>query len=206
MYIERIIGFDLREMHIDPAINLDRSDLYNPNVETVLTVDRFRWKSSFFDKETFNSTVPPELGTFNRFWRSLDAMNDFLRQQTIRLEGECWQICITGLVPEEYLEQIYGGPFEIYRIPLEDDPPNSTWKLLGYDVQDDLTFTHGLGQVLLDAQLREEGAKLWAHHLNNYHLFTNQEAAIRFCEWLGEYYPAAGRFMIFGLYYIASIP
>lgn len=219
MVKELIMGFDCREMWRQEAEVKNwenKRQLLNSNVERVLSINRMRWQSVFhsssgknsasLDVETapgYNLTIPVEWMTPNRFWRSLEAMREFLIDHKEEDWRRCWMIGITIVQTPEYL---LGTDDDPIRVPLSEEiEPDQQWTLLGYDVEDSVFFNRGLGTSWTE-EYETERRKLWGTRLNQYHLFSRQEDALEYASWHTAVDPGLDTLLVFGLYLIQEIP
>ena len=218
MLKELVLGFDCREMWLPEAEVKnwqDKSWLLNRSAERLLFVGRIWWKSVFvpYDGKAslsaqaatalgYNLTIPVEWLTYNEYWRDLKAMTEFITHHKDEYKKRCWMICITVVQTIEYLKNVEPGEFRVP--PVENLEPEQIWTLLGYDVEDSLSFTGGLGMTWVEEYQRER-RELWGPRLNQYHLFSNQEDALEYATYHIKINSGIGTLLVFGLYLIQEV-
>jgi hypothetical protein len=176
MLPELLMGFDIRvsPSTFDPESKFSRCwPGMVGKVDSPLTVDREVWKSlvdvthmrqlsDSFMKMYSDSTTP------NGYWSDMTVMNQYFAEQNSKVT--CWTIAIT--VVQTFTYQYHNVPGSMAVPPVLDKTPDSEWQLLGYDVEDGLSFYGGiLDQWPEPLQTNRE--KLWGGQLNQYHLFPS---------------------------------
>jgi hypothetical protein len=223
MYIEKVIGFDGREMWIPKTENGTKEYQENHlrlDVEKVLTVTQERWPSIFisshshFDGKLIGVASGYELSIPNGheslgiggLWSNLNKMIAFVESNSKHYQRKCWLIAITIVETPFYLDSSQdtkGRALYLIQKPqpimVSPDEPDTSWIRLGYDVQDAF-YTEGLGDTNYDLETRAE----WGQKMNKYHLFDSQEFANLYSQWQEnkENHP----YFVYGIYLVKEFP
>lgn len=232
MYRLEMVGFDARELWLDIASQWDTQArhifLLRQDVLKPLSADSYVWYSVFDEKNTpriwkDKSLQPIYLSdewriTFleNRHlsaseiyrphgvWTNLDAMIDYLNKNW----QDNWKPCAIIAVQE-----VFPLDSEVdkddFKPPIEPNQVQSDWILLGYDVADYDLFS-GLADGGLQDELRAKIKPEWVDNLNDYHLFTNPQAAFDYVEFANTRIPTHMPFYVYAVYLVqlvrASLP
>lgn len=219
MYQELVIGYDCREVWSPGNDSLPQSDklhLLRPDIERALSIQKHIWNTVFVSEHSFSSNEQSGVASacnltisreheFWGFWNDLEKMCASLKENIREYKRPCWMISVSVVKTTKYdywlsiaTEEHVQVPQPIYTHPSEVD---SKWTFLGYDVQDGY-FAEGLGGVYSD-EIQEFHRATWGKDLNKYHLFTDQERASTYSDWMEE---AEHRpFFVFGLYMIDQL-
>ena len=218
---EFILGYDIRFHHKagdEGHISKEERDevLLNPEVEWPLSVDTFVWPSIFMyedegDVYQYQNEESIYLKTRNiqqeRFylWQDFDEMTKSINYIDILERNVGIPIAISVHLSEE---QIKGYAFNetfwsrIKTSSLFGKTLSGRWKLIGYDVADDV-LRSGLSALHFGGFNQEEKPEIvkeWAHFLNEHGLFIELDGAMRFAEFMDKLEPGHAPFYAFGLY------
>lgn len=207
MLPELFMGFDIRvsPSTFDPESKFSRCwPGMVGKVNSPLTVDREVWKS-LVDvthmrqlSDSFMKTYSDST-TLNGYWSDMNVMNQYFEEQNSKVKS--WTIAIT--VVQTFTYQYHNVPGRMAVPPVLDKTPDSEWHLLGYDVEDGLSFYDGiLDQWPEPLQINRE--KLWGGQLNQYHLFSEQSVANGYAEYHYSNHQGFGPQLVYGLYLIES--
>jgi hypothetical protein len=185
---ERILGYDIREMWYEDQFDLIKHGRFKKMLSTAGSL----W-GSLFDQGDCPDLVGPErekygLGTvelpellvvgMNRpFWTDLGAMLDYAQTHAPRSGRLYWIVAITICLedPEQELKEREEWPYYSEPVPgnLQDD-----WVLVGYDVTS--CYSESMISGELGPGLESGDPCEFAHHLNQYLLFSSIAKAEEF--------------------------
>jgi hypothetical protein len=230
VYKEAIIGFDCREMWLPNVESwteeVREQTLLRQDIERRLSAGKPQWNSLFVFKNVRVDGRPVgsipdtelEIPTDHiadytaGFWSNLDAMRIFMNDHSVGIgQKPYWMIAITLVETpscQTYLQDKKQNIFGDLHNPLfQTRPPviDSQWIFLGYDVEDDPpSMWEGLNDGGYGGDMQQELREKYGKHLNQYHLFDEQEPANEYCKliesWEGHPY------FVYGLYLIEKYP
>lgn len=194
---EQLLGFDIREMwsQMDATWSESRKDTYllRTDVTKVLSVDSLVWPKVVLgvDKNVRAPTQWRDLG----LWDNLQHLREHLEQNRDAVQHSYQVIGITLLRDVLPLQEQ-----EIWALLAPTVPAslNKEWTFLGYDIADD-GFISGLsdcGYEASELHLRNG----WSRYLNDWHLFTEREQAIKFKRMTDQRVAEHAPFYVYGLY------
>lgn len=200
---ELLLGFDAREMWLDPhdywpdarkKMYLLRSDVAKP-----LSTDTAVWRT-VFDADT-PLQKPEWIGPMMGLWDNLASLQEYMDSAWSARTHPYWLIAVTlqqeGRESDNLLER-YARTTDIllaFRDP--------TWVLLGYDVSDQwlLSGLSNCGYGTNEAELQTL-RETYASSLNEHHLFASLKSAVDFMQLSDERVPEHAPFFVFGLWLI----
>jgi len=194
---EQLLGFDIREMgsHMDAIWSPSRKDTYllRTDVTKVLSVDRYVWPkvAPGVDKKVRAPTQWRDLG----LWENLQQLREYLQQNRDAVQQPYQVIAITLLPDALTVEEQEIWALLAPTVPASLD---KEWAFLGYDIADE-GFISGLSNCAYEPSelhLRDG----WNPYLNDQHLFTEKEQAIKFKRMTDQRVPEHAPFCIYGLY------
>jgi len=195
-YSEQILGYDAREMYDydfkemynieNGHIGLLKSDIVKP-----ITVDQDLWYSL---PQAVNEQFDDWVGANYNTWPDLHQLEAFISTKRHLFAFPFWTIAISRFVPE--FEAIEGSP---KLCECEPNHPMPHWQFVGFDIAD--MYFEGIlvgSQFKASESDRDKIVEL-AKYLNEYHLFTNIEAASEYLHYVPttEWKP-----IIYGIYKI----
>ncbi len=207
MSVEQIVGFDAREMWQDfsnsflwPASRRE-SMLIRQDIVKPLSTQTYVWPS-VFDILTQIDNGEPRLyqdsrlkkpgwiGTLN-LWENLQVLEDHLTAGWGHNWEPCWLIAITVL-PKTFSteEQTY---WHTQLVPTVPTIPDDNWPFLGFDLSDGYLLSGLMGCG------HSEADKALIPYLNDYHLFTDLNQALKFREDINAEDAGHAPFFVFGL-------
>jgi hypothetical protein len=223
MYIEKVIGFDGREIWIPKTENDTKEyheNLLRLDIEKKLTVAQEKWQSIFISSRShwdgkiigvapgYELSIPnghESLG-IGGLWGNLNEMIAFVRSNSKHYQRKCWLIAITIVETPGYLDPSQDTEGRALYLMQKPQPsmvnpaePYQSWIRLGYDVQDAF-YTEGLGDTNYELETRAE----WGREINKYHLFDSQEVADLYSQWQEnkENHP----YFVYGIYLVEEFP
>lgn len=207
---EALLGFDAREMFIDPArIWGDarrRQYLLRLDVPKPLSADPLVWPSVFGaglpDDERIRlclDAMPVRgwHGPNGSLWENFDQIRDALAHVRSELH---WLIAVSWPPTSAVSESVAGMP--PYREPTVPSVRDIQWTLLGFDVGD-AGFTSGLSNCAYDPAGSESFRQRWTTELNEHHLFTDFGKAGAFKEIMALRAPEHAPSFVYALWRIA---
>lgn len=202
MYIEKVVGFDAREMyfgreHWTPE---RRQKFLLKDVEKPLSVDPVVWRSLFdIASPSFSLNAWPSVrgdGLY-RTWGNLNYVMQAVNDWKTSLQP-CWVIGITIFADETEQENIEA--YVDWSInPIEID---ESWRLLGYDVADGsaISFLSNAGR----GDEMPQNRITWGTYLNEHHLFSDETKSQAYADMCEVRETLHGPYAVFGLYLIRS--
>jgi hypothetical protein len=211
---EKLLGFDARA-HLEAASQWDRErrDSYLlRDVPHPLSVGVFTWPSLFDTGQggalsiserqrlSLSGISTPEwIGANAGIWDNLILMRDCLAANSSRIHIAYSVIAISWLSRDALQKASELGP---YVEPTNPRKVSKEWEFLGYDIADG-SFVSGLSECAYDpgeiGRLRIE----WAAHLNENHLFADNDFAFEFAQLSNNRVAEHAPFHVYGLYRIA---
>ena len=197
---ERIVGFDAREMWLDPALSWTekrRADfLFRPDVPKPLSTDTVVWPSVFDLNE---NTRPP--GCFGH-QDLCEQLADVQVHLASVQPGRCYVIAITVFTSSPSEAQEWDELTSTTTPATRDD----SWTFLGFDVSDQwllsgLSNCGFLPEVEDVASLRAR----WGPQLNQHHLFDSLDAATAFKDVSNVRVQEHAPFFVFGLWLVQEM-
>ena len=198
MYEEMVIGFDVREMWLEPealTVHENWKDIFllRKQIKKVLTTGN-SWPSVFdVDDQLDELDVPRWHGGLKN---NLQKMEDYVTMGWGSQWKPCWITAVTKLVDSEWKQMMHQEGYPINPRDLDEN-----WTLLGYDVSNEwlLSGLSGLGYYPEEVQTL---GKNWGRYLNEYHLLTDLQQAIDFQKMTDERVADHAPFFVYGLYLI----
>ncbi|HSI75133.1 MAG TPA: hypothetical protein VK957_04545 [Lunatimonas sp.] len=180
---EKLIGFKCGEMEKDflETWDLQRRKLYllSDKISKPLSVDNSVWENA----------IEVENPNIYGLWKDLSLLN----RKTEKINFDLWRAAVTILLSDQnqsrepLIESIVTNP---------ENMQNLSTDFLGYDVADD-ALTSGL----MNCGYTEPDEKMdWASQINEYHLFSSRDAAIKFKTYSDKRIPEHAPFRVFGIY------
>jgi len=211
---EVLIGYDARTMYDVPdwtwTPERRANYLLRHDVERPFSTDVMVWPDVFSADKL---TVPDWHGIRQETWADLANMKQHIHDGWGDDWKPCRMIAITMLRQHEserwpmfgYIPQEDGGqiPFG-YEDAVKHLAPRTlddTWSLLGYDVSDPFLLSGLMNCGYVSDSLRER----FAGYLNDYHLFTDLDAAFEFRAMSNERVREHAPFYVYGIYWHSSI-
>ena len=203
-FSELLIGFDAREMWLDPQgywpDSRKKTYLLRYDVVRPLSTDTAVWRT-VFDADT--SLQRPEwIGPMMGLWDNLATLQEYMDTAWSARTQPYWLIAVTLQQDARETDNLlvrYARASEI--IPALRDP---AWALLGYDVSDQWLLS-GLSNLSWGNGSPGEVQAIsekYLPSLNEYHLFTSVESAAKFIPLAEEEARAHAPFFVFGLWLI----
>ena len=211
---ERLLGFDVREMWLDPDDLWDAARrqryLLRLDVRKPLSGDTLVWPSAFDSGQGIGLPaeqrerlqlagipLPGYTGPNAGLWENAADMLRFLtdNQTTHRT---CAVIGVSWWPDKDFAEGGPFGPYPANTVPAARDP---MWTLLGYDVGDG-SLLSGLANCGYEPAEAEALRARWAPYLNENHLFTDPARADEFRAISNQRVSAHAPFFVYGLYLI----
>jgi hypothetical protein len=197
MTMERLVGFDAREMWVDPTASWSekrRADyLFRPDVQKPLSTDTVVWPSVFDLNE--NGRPPGCFGHQDL----CDKLTDVQAPLASVQPGRCYVIAITVFTgsTSELQEWDELAPTTT---PAARD---SSWTFLGFDVSDQWLLS-GLSNCGFLPEVEDvSGLRAqWGPQLNQYHLFDSFDAATAFKDLSNVRVQEHAPFFVFGLWLV----
>lgn len=208
---EALLGFDAREMFMDPARTWEsaRREMYllRTNAPKPLSVDSAVWPSLFGEglseaerkRLRLDTMKRPEwTGPNQNLWEDLARMESALGP--LAATPHC-NIAIAWVSADGFSKPAEGpGP---YREKMTPATRNADWVLLGYDVADS-GFISGLSNCRYDPAEVAALRGTWSSHLNEHHLFADVDKALAFKGMTERRVPEHAQFFVFGLWLISQ--
>jgi hypothetical protein len=200
---ELLLGFDAREMWLDPQdywpdsrkkMYLLRYDVVRP-----LSTDTAVWRT-IFDADT-SLHRPQWIGPMMGLWDNVATLQEYLDTAWSVRTLSYWIIAVTlqedGRESENLLQRYARTSTTI---PALRDP---AWALLGYDVSDQwlLSGLSNCGYGTNESEIHTLH-QTYASSLNEHHLFDALKPAVDFMHLSDERVPAHAPFFVFGLWLI----
>lgn len=194
---EQLLGFDSREMWLQMDVTWPESRkaiyLLRADVTKVLSVDSHVWPGAVLGVEK-NVRAPTQWRDLG-LWENLHHLQEYLQQNAAAIQRPYQVIGITLLrtvlpVQEQEMWASLAPPTPASL--------SKEWMFLGYDVADE-GFISGLSNCGYEADelhLRTG----WERYLNEWHLFTQREQAIKFQRMTDQRVEEHAPFCIYGLY------
>ncbi|MEX2512673.1 MAG: hypothetical protein WD398_07200 [Cyclobacteriaceae bacterium] len=180
---EKLIGFKCGEMKKNFFEKWDpqRRKLYllSDKIRKPLSVDNSVWENAI---EVENPSV-------YGLWEDLSLLNI----KTEKIDFDFWRTAITILIldrkqsREPIIESVSTNPKNIQNLSTD---------FLGYDVADD-ALTSGLMNC---GYSDKEEKEVWASQINEYHLFSSRDAAIKFKTYSDHRVSEHAPFRVYGIY------
>lgn len=197
---ERLVGFDAREMWVDPATSWSekrRADfLFRPDVPKPFSTDTVVWPSVF---ELNENTRPPDCFGHQDL---CDQLADVQAHLVSVHRGRCYVIAITVFTSSPSEAQEWD---ELVATATPATRDNS-WTLLGFDVSDQWLLS-GLSNCGFVPEV-EDVASLraqWGPQLNRHHLFDSLDAATAFKDLSNVRVQEHAPFFVFGLWLVQEM-
>ena len=197
---ERIIGFDIREMWLDPEgfWPAARREMFllRTTVAKPLAADPLVWPPALWADRVAAGLFPIE--HLADLYGSIDEARRALLGPPARTQPAS-EVAVTRLIGVGAFRGLSGWPTSQ---PLEELRPPKRSRLLGYDVADD-SLTSGLSNC---GYLPDERAALrgtWSDRLNHHHLFPEPQDALEFCAVTDNRVPEHAPFFVYGLYLLS---
>ncbi len=195
---ERIVGFDAREMWIDPAVSWPEQRragfLFRPDVPKPLSTDTVVWPSVF---DLNNNTRPPDcFGHQDLCDKLADVQSHLASVQAER----CYVIAITVFTSSPSQAQEWDELLVSMTTPPTRD---RSWSFLGFDVSDQwlLSGLSNCGFLPELDDIASQRAK-WGPQLNQHHLFDSLDAATAFKDFSNLRVQEHAPFFVFGLWLV----
>ena len=194
---EQLLGFDIREMwsQMDATWSESRKDTYllRTDVTKVLSVDSIVWPKVVLgvDKNVRAPTQWRDVG----LWENLQQLREYLQQNRDAVQRPYQVIGITLLQDALPVQE---QEIWTWLAPTVPASLNKEWTFLGYDIADE-GFISGLtncGYGASELHLRDG----WRPYLNDWHLFTEREQAIKFKRMTDQRVAEHAPFCVYGLY------
>ncbi|MBA3874887.1 MAG: hypothetical protein H0X30_37650 [Anaerolineae bacterium] len=209
MYVEAMVGFDVREIQSNFAEmwTPDRQALYllRTDLDKPLSTDDMVWLRVFRNVKVDLPTwvwepvlvsaridLPAWVGPRHDTWENLKQMQAFMVEHRAELSPmRYWTIAITQCVSPEEVAAWY---------PIVPPDVAPEWTFLGYDVSDYflLSGLMNCGYQTEDGDLKGQ----WAHKLNRYHLFDKMDDALAFAQFSDGRVKEHAPFFAYGIYVI----
>lgn len=199
---EWLLGFDAREPWPDVGREWDASRreryLLREDVSRPLSVDTSVWPSVFAERSGLHTASPPDWrGPNAPLWDDLSRMRGGLSTLGAGREVPHTLIAVSCFWNGQPAKGSWlGAPYCEPTVPAARD---EGWRFLGFDVADG-GFISGLTNCGYTddeiAALRQR----WAGHLNEHHLFDDEEQALAFRELSDRRVPEHAPFFVFGLF------
>lgn len=199
---EIILGYDLREMSLDPDQTwpLERRDLYllRQDFKKPLSADTIVWPSMFDTDEKLRANQPTWVGYLN-LWDNLERLRETVRQ----VWGATWQP--SWLIAISIVSASIRGHETRWRDNFDSVLPRERaddWLFFGYDVAD-ASLLSGLTNCGYTPQDRRAiNVTEWVPHLNEFHLFNSSERAMAFKTLTDMRVKEHAPFAVYGLYLV----
>jgi hypothetical protein len=197
---ERIVGFDAREMWLDPALHWNEKRrekfLFRPDVTKPLSTDTIVWPS-IFDLE--GNTRPPDCFGHQDLCDKLEDVRAYVRETTGVKVAPCYVIAITLLIDDTNVSEM--SEWDSVIPPTTPSVRDDSWLFLGFDVSDKWLLS-GLSNCgfLSDTENVTDLRNRWSPHLNDVHLFDHLAPATEFKVFTNERVAEHGPFFIFGIW------
>ncbi|HZT44456.1 MAG TPA: hypothetical protein VFA07_19990 [Chthonomonadaceae bacterium] len=215
MIENRLLGFDARVVAFDQTSRMRDMFFLRLDIREPRSTDDLVWPSVFDTRQGIGMTeaerqqwgfvglkVPSWIGPNNGLWEDLERMRDFLAENTSEVRQPYMEIAISCFSDDGFLlAALYGGPYLEPTMPAR---PETSWRLLGFDVSDGSLISGLMDCAYTESELavlREP----WSSHLNEYHLFTDVAKALKFCKLTDKRVPEHAPFFVYGLWEIESI-
>jgi hypothetical protein len=202
---EELIGFDAREMGIEPdaAWNQERRSIYliSTDVDKPLSTDVLVWPP-VLDMEKYLNLYQDSWIEFLNLWSNLSELKKCLISAQEPAEKPSWIIAVTllsGVLSEK--EKATWAPMLPTTVPPR---CNENWPLLGYDISD-LALLSGLSNCGYDEDQIQSLRDRWGPHLNRFHLFTDSYQANEFKLMTDDRVTEHAPFFVYGLYLIEKV-
>jgi hypothetical protein len=207
-----VLGFDAREMLIDPGVAWDQARreqyLLRMDVRKPLSVDCMVWPSLFgpglpeLERQRLGHQAmqfPSWKGPNQDLWDDLSRMQGALGPLAAEPH---WTVAISWVSTDGFAGPPGGaGP---YRETMTPSTISEDWKLLGFDVAD-AGFISGLSNCGYGEDEVTVLRATWASLLNQHHLFTDVKDALAFKLLTDARVPEHAPFFVYGLTLIARI-
>lgn len=193
---EVVVGYDARELWMESNSNWDdarrRNFLMVENVAKPLSIDDDVW----FDVAFLTKTE--EIYGFHwDTWGNLDDVRQLVLEKAAPSQTYAI-IAMTQLFTPEDAARFAQRP--IHPNTLSDD-----WEFLGYDIGAGSMLSGIMNMGFRDDKDKANRTALFAHQLNQHHLFADKESALAFAEWFDNDEPLHGPYEVFGLYLVEKI-
>jgi hypothetical protein len=199
---ERIVGFDAREMWLDPAASWTeqrRTDfLFRPDVPKPLSTDTGVWPSVF---DLNGNTRPPDCFGHQDLCEELAAVQSHLRDKSSVRAGHSYLVAITVLLESTKHTEVQ--EWDALLTPTVPAVRENSWSFLGFDVSDQWLLS-GLSNCgfLPEVEDVSELKRTWGPQLNQHHLFNALAPATAFKNLSNERVKEHAPFFVFGIWLI----
>jgi hypothetical protein len=211
---DRLLGFDVRELWMDPAELWDEERrerfLLRPGASRPLSTDALVWPSAFDTGQGIGLTEPERqrlglagiptpiwIGPNPGLWEDLDAMQRHFLQHRAATRSHA-TIAVSWFSDAGFEDAGEVGPYLEPVVPPERDP---AWSLLGYDVADG-SFVSALSNCGYSPEQVSYLRRRWGELLNASHLFADPEPAFRFRDLSNSRVPEHAPFFVYGLFLV----
>jgi hypothetical protein len=188
-YTEILVGFDAREMYLDFTATWEKASrdrfLLKQDILKPLSTDVMIWNSVFHKKPSIEFS-----GGFLQI--SLAEVKNRLADASTHPDHSYGLIAITKWVRNAEVGEYY---------PIEWPEDSQSWSLLGYDISDFVCLS-GLTNCGYRDEESQQLKAAWADKLNQYHLFTDVQAAFAFKDMTDQRVREHSPFSVYGLYLI----
>lgn len=204
---EELLGFDARvctpfqleRLRASPHRYLLRTD-----VTLVCSVDELVWPSVFQPRTSLETTgledegltLPHWIGPNFPLWAKLRELENHV--SAVLHAIPVWKVAITEVVCSENGNQPEERTFWPFLKTTEPPSVQEDWVFLGYDVAD-RSLLSGLSACAYSDEELPRFTAMFAGNLNEYHLFTSLEVAMRFKELSNQRVKEHAPFYVYGL-------
>jgi|SRR5215213_2515604 len=200
--VERIVGFDAREMWLDPTASWSEKRrtgfLFRPDVPKPLSTDTAVWPSVF---DMNDNTRPPDCFGHQDLCEELATVQSHLRDRSSVRAGHSYLVAITV-----FLESTKHTEAQEWDALLTATVPavrENSWSFLGFDVSDQWLLS-GLSNCgfLPEVEDVSDLKRTWGPQLNQRHLFDSLAPATAFKNLSNERVKEHAPFYVFGVWLI----
>lgn len=217
MLEEKLLGFDVRELWLDPDDSWDQQRrerfLLRVDAPKPLSTDTLVWPSVFDSGQAIGFSdaererlhvagipLPSWIGPNAGLWSGLASMRHHLVERWARprphaIVAVCW-----------FSERGFSdaGSVGQHDYPTEPAARSADWKLLGFDVADG-SLVSGISNCGYDPAEAAVLRLQWSDHLNARHLFADLAPALAFRDLTDTRVLEHAPFFVYGLYLLEEI-
>lgn len=190
---EIVLGFDAREMYVDPR------DQWGPDRRATYLLRLDATKPLSIDRLVWPSVAEPAAGPTG-LWTNRTDLDERLRVPAVR-EGGAFAIGAFALcmIRTEEERRVWAP-----RRTGSERPPDPEWSSLGYDVAD-LAFISGLSNCGYDPENVDALRTEWGPQLNKHHLFRDVGAATEFKRLTDDRVPEHAPFFVYEVRFVDGV-
>jgi hypothetical protein len=216
MFVERLIGFDIRDPigGSDHLWDANRREVFllRRDVLAPLSVDTSVWPSVFDSGQGIGLPevervrlglagipLPTYTGPNASLWEDAETMRRYLIEKWENPKP-CVTIAISWISDSGFSEGDKYGPYLSQTSPSALDP---RWERLGFDIGDG-SLVSGLSNCGYLAEEAQDLRDRWGASLTDHHLFDDLPPAFQFRDLVNQRVTSHAPFFVYGLYLIDS--